>query len=71
MNPIPEPDELLESECNAQGLYGLPAGAFAQRRETAPARDAQTQERDAQTPEQDATGGRTEEPRHSEEPRHD
>jgi hypothetical protein len=28
MNPIPEPDELLESECNAQGLYGLPEGAF-------------------------------------------
>jgi hypothetical protein len=24
MNPIPEPTELLESECNAQGLYGLP-----------------------------------------------
>jgi len=24
MNPIPEPDELLESECNALGLYGLP-----------------------------------------------
>ncbi len=29
MNPIPEPDELLESECNAQGLYGLPEAAFA------------------------------------------
>lgn len=24
MNMIPEPAELLESECNAQGLYGLP-----------------------------------------------
>ena len=73
MNPIPEPDELLESECNAQGLYGLPAGAFAQRRETAPApaRDARTLEPDARTLEPDATGGRTEEPRNSEEPRHD
>lgn len=29
MNPIPEPDELREAECNAQGLYGLPAEAFA------------------------------------------
>lgn len=28
MNPIPEPDELREAECNAQGLYGLPE-AFA------------------------------------------
>ncbi len=64
MNPIPEPDELLESECNAQGLYGLPAGAFAQRRETAPAQDAQALE-------SDATGDRTEEPRHSEDPRDD
>ncbi len=24
MNPIPEPVELLEAECNALGLYGLP-----------------------------------------------
>ena len=24
MNPLQEPDELLEAECNAQGLYGLP-----------------------------------------------
>jgi len=71
MNPIPEPDELLESECNAQGLYGLPAGAFAQRRETAPAQDAQTLERDARTVAPDATDGRAEEPRQSEEPRHD
>lgn len=31
MNPIPEPDELLESECNAQGPYGLPPEAFARR----------------------------------------
>jgi len=31
MNPIPEPDELLESECNAQGLYGLPPEAFARK----------------------------------------
>ncbi len=29
MNPIPEPTELLESECNAQGLYGLPGAEFA------------------------------------------
>ncbi len=28
MNPIPEPTELFESECNAQGLYGLPEAAF-------------------------------------------
>jgi hypothetical protein len=31
MNPIPEPEELLESECNAQGLYGLPPEAFARK----------------------------------------
>ena len=31
MNPIPEPNELLEAECNAQGLYGLPPDAFAHR----------------------------------------
>lgn len=24
MNPIPEPAELFEAECNALGLYGLP-----------------------------------------------
>lgn len=24
MKPLQEPDELLEAECNAQGLYGLP-----------------------------------------------
>lgn len=24
MNPIPEPIELQEAECNALGLYGLP-----------------------------------------------
>ncbi len=29
MNPIPEPPELLEAECNAQGPYGLPPEAFA------------------------------------------
>lgn len=31
MNPIPEPDELLEAECNAQGLYGLPEPLLAER----------------------------------------
>ena len=40
MNPIPEPDELLESECNAQGLYGLPAGAFVRDCRTDPGFDA-------------------------------
>jgi len=39
MNPIPEPDELREAECNAQGLYGLPE-AFAGIGEAAPAVDA-------------------------------
>lgn len=24
MNTLPEPDELMEAECNAHGLYGLP-----------------------------------------------
>jgi hypothetical protein len=57
MNPIPEPAELLESECNAQGLYGLPPGAFA------PSRRA-TRAQDAQAPEPDVTGGQPEEPRH-------
>lgn len=28
MNPIPEPAELHEAECNALGLYGLPAAAL-------------------------------------------
>lgn len=31
MNQIPEPEELLEAECNAQGLYGLPEPLFAER----------------------------------------
>lgn len=31
MNPIPEPDELLEAECNAHGLYGLPEPLLAER----------------------------------------
>jgi hypothetical protein len=30
MNPIPEPAELHEAECNALGLYGLPAAALEQ-----------------------------------------
>lgn len=33
MNPLPEPDELLEAECNALGFYGLPEPLVLQPRE--------------------------------------
>ena len=39
MNPIPEPIELQEAECNALGLYGLPE-ALPMARQDAPAQTA-------------------------------
>jgi len=55
MNPIPEPPELLEAECNAQGPYGLPPEAFAPQTGDGRSRDT--------TQAQDPTQDQAEEPR--------